>query len=180
MQVTEPPRNPGRFTVWELLGEAGLARLERPVAPPPVVTLPAPKVRVLQEQEWPLEGSVRSDHAGLLLLVGELVALDLPGLVRAAGWPSTTQLSALRSVLSLLALKLCGRRRRSHVEDVVHDHSLGLFAGLNVLPHAWPLTASSYRTGAPTSRRCSRRCNPACGRPGCSAKAASTSISTRS
>jgi transposase len=136
-----------RTATWELLGEAGLARLERPVAPaPPARTLPAPKVRVLAEQEWPAEGSVRSDHAGLFLLIPELVALDLAGLVSAAGWPSTTQLHALRSVLSLLALKLSGRRRRSHVRDVVHDHSLGLFAGLNVLPKSWHLTTYSYRT----------------------------------
>jgi hypothetical protein len=49
-------------------------------------------------------------------------------------------------VLALLALKLSGRRRRSHVKDVVHDHSLGLLAGLNVLPNAWHLTTYSYRT----------------------------------
>ncbi len=49
-------------------------------------------------------------------------------------------------MLALLALKLSGRRRRSHVKDVVHDHSLGLLAGLNVLPNAWHLTTYSYRT----------------------------------
>ena len=37
-------------------------------------------------------------------------------------------------MLSLLALKLYERRRRSHVYDVVHDPALGLFCGLNVLP----------------------------------------------
>lgn len=136
-----------RTATWELLGEAGLARLERPVVPaPPPLTLAAPKVRVLSDEEWPAEGSVRSEHAGLFLLVPELVALDLPGLVSAAGWPSTSQLSALRSVLALLALKLSGRRRRSHVKNIVHDHSLGLFCGLNVLPKAWHLTTYSYRT----------------------------------
>jgi len=79
-------------------------------------------------------------------LVPELVALDLPGLVKAAGWPSTSQLPAIRSVLSLLALKLSGRRRRSHVRSVVHDPALGAFAGLNVLPKTWHLTTYSYRT----------------------------------
>ncbi|MCA1678658.1 MAG: hypothetical protein LC777_06770, partial [Actinobacteria bacterium] len=80
------------------------------------------------------------------LLIPELVALDLPGLVKAAGWPSTSQLPALRSVLSLIALKLCGRRRRSHVRDIVHDPALGTFAGLNVLPKTWHLGTYSYRT----------------------------------
>ena len=76
----------------------------------------------------------------------ELVALDVPGLIEAAGWPSTSQLGALHSVLSLLALKLAGRRRRSHVQSVVHDPALGVFAGLNVLPKTWHLTTYSYRT----------------------------------
>jgi hypothetical protein len=49
-------------------------------------------------------------------------------------------------VLSLLALKLSGRRRRSQVRSVVHDPALGLFAGLNVLPKTWHLTTYSYRT----------------------------------
>ncbi len=135
-----------RTAVWELLVEAGLSRQERPSGPASAATLPEPKVRVLSDDEWPCEASVRSDHAGLFLLVPELVALDLPGLVAASGWPSTSQLHALRSVLALLALKLSGRRRRSHVKDIVHDHSLGLFCGLNVLPKAWHLTTYSYRT----------------------------------
>ena len=66
--------------------------------------------------------------------------------VDAAGWPSTSQLPAIHSVLSLLALKLSGRRRRSHVQTVVHDPALGLFAGLNVLPKTWHLKTYSYRT----------------------------------
>ena len=108
--------------------------------------LAAAKARVLGDEDWPVSGSLATQHAGLFLLLPELVALDLPGLVEAAGWPSTSQLAAVRSVLSLLALKLAGRRRRSHVRGVVHDPALGLFCGLNVLPKTWHLTTYSYRT----------------------------------
>jgi transposase len=138
-----------RTAVWEILREEGLSRMPKPR---PVKVEPAPqqlaaeKVRVLAEQDWPSEGSIQTQHAGLFLLIPELVALDLPGLVEAAGWPSTSQLPAIRSVLSLLALKLSGRRRRSHVRVVVHDPALGAFAGLNVLPKTWHLTTYSYRT----------------------------------
>jgi transposase len=137
-----------RTAVWEILGEAGLARMPKPAAAPTPAPerLAAPKVRVLGDDEWPEAGSVQSAHAGLFLLIPELVALDLPGLVGAAGWPSTSQLGALRSVLSLIALKLSGRRRRSHVRDIVHDPALGIFAGLNVLPKTWHLGTYSYRT----------------------------------
>lgn len=139
-----------RTAVWEILGEAGLARMPKPAAAPKLSPAPpqlaAPKVRVLTQKSWPQEGSIQTAHAGLFLLIGELIELDLPGLVKAAGWPSTSQLGALRSVLSLLALKLSGRRRRSHVRDIVHDPALGAFAGLNVLPKTWHLGSYSYRT----------------------------------
>jgi transposase len=138
-----------RTAVWEILREEGLSRMPKlhvaKVEPAPA-RLAAEKVRVLDEQNWPSEGAIQTQHAGLFLLVPELVALDLPGLIESAGWPSTSQLPALRSVLSLLALKLSGRRRRSHVRVVVHDPALGAFAGLNVLPKTWHLTTYSYRT----------------------------------
>jgi transposase len=139
-----------RTAVWEILREEGLSRMPKPAQPMPAEPVPerlaAEKVRVLREADWPTKGSIQTQHAGLFLLVPELVALDLPGLVKAAGWPSTSQLPAIRSVLSLLALKLSGRRRRSHVRSVVHDPALGTFAGLNVLPKTWHLTTYSYRT----------------------------------
>ena len=138
-----------RTAVWEILREQGLSRMPRlrqDKPEPAPDRLQAEKVRVLTEEDWPAEGRVQTQHAGLFLLVPELVALDLPGLVKAAGWPSTSQLPAIRSVLSLLALKLSGRRRRSHVRSVVHDPALGAFAGLNVLPKTWHLTTYSYRT----------------------------------
>jgi transposase len=139
-----------RTAVWEILRDAGLSRMPKPpIAPKPEPSperLAAPKVHVLEDSDWPEAGSVQTQHAGLFLLVPELIALDLPGLIEAAGWPSTSQLQAVHSVLSLLALKLAGRRRRSHVQSVVHDPALGLFCGLNVLPKTWHLTTYSYRT----------------------------------
>jgi transposase len=139
-----------RTAVWELLDEEGLSRMPKPPAEPEAEPAPAPlqaaKARVLSDEDWPQTGRVQTQHAGLFLLVPELVALDLPGLIEAAGWPSTRQLSAVHSVLSLLALKLSGRRRRSHARSVCHDPALGLLAGLNVLPKTWHLTTYSYRT----------------------------------
>ena len=38
------------------------------------------------------------------------------------------------ALLSLLALKLLDKERRSHIDDFNCDEALGLFAGLNVLP----------------------------------------------
>jgi hypothetical protein len=49
------------------------------------------------------------------------------------------------SVLSLLALKLTGTRRVSHVEELATDPGAALFAGLTSLPKATALTTYSYR-----------------------------------
>jgi transposase len=134
-----------RTAIWELLGEEGLGRLPAP-GRPAVVAPVAPKTRRLRAEDWPQLGTLQSEHAGLFLLVPELLALELPALAAAAGYPGTSQLSALNSLLALLALKLYERRRRSHVYDVVHDHALGLFCGLTVLPKRTHLTGYSYRT----------------------------------
>ena len=140
---TETPLN--RTGVWELLVAEGYERLG-PRAPgergPPTRDDP-PRVRVLR---WP-EQSVRvdSDHAGAMLLLPALVALDLPGAVAGAGFPGTREVPALSSVLSLLALKAIGRRRVSHVDDVGVDPALATFAGLESLPKASSLGSYSYR-----------------------------------
>jgi transposase len=138
-----------RTAIWEILSEHGLGRRRAAaIEPGPSVlaAAPAAKTRRLREEDWARIGSLDSEHAGLFLLMPELIELDLPGLVAAAGYPGTRQLQAVNSALALLALKLYERRRRSHVSDVVHDHALGIFCGLTVLPKRTHLTSYSYRT----------------------------------
>src|SRR5262249_10665897 len=60
--------------------------------------------------------------------------------------PGSVMVPASAALLSLLALKLLDKERRSHVNDFSFDEALGLFAGLNVLPKKSFLTEYSYRT----------------------------------
>ena len=83
--------------------------------------------------------------AGLLLAIPDLIALGIPDMVAAAGYPSTPKIPALSYVLSLLALKLTSTRRVSHVYDIAADPGAALFAGLTALPKATALTSYSYR-----------------------------------
>lgn len=48
--------------------------------------------------------------------------------------------------LSLLALKLLDKERRSPISACTFDEALGLFAGLNILPQTTCATAYAYRT----------------------------------
>jgi hypothetical protein len=62
-----------------------------------------------------------------------------------AGYPGTSVIPATSWLLSLLALKLTGTRRVSHVDDLLTDPASALFAGLAVLPKRSALTDYSYR-----------------------------------
>jgi hypothetical protein len=68
-------------------------------------------------------------------------------LVRQAGYPGSKMIPAPAALLSLLALKLLDKERRSHIDDFNFDEALGLFAGLNVLPKKSYAASYSYRTG---------------------------------
>jgi len=134
-----------RTGVWQILRGEGFERLVPRSAPErgaPRRDHP-PRTRVLA---WPtVPVRLATNHAGVLLLVPGLVALDLPGAVAAARFPGTREVPALSSVLSLLALKAIGRRRVSHVDDVAVDAGLAAFAGLESLPKATALGTYSYR-----------------------------------
>ena len=60
---------------------------------------------------------------------------------------------AVSAMLSLLALKLLDKERRSHIDDFNCDEAVGLFAGLNIPPKKSFTTDYSYRTQRPHQQR---------------------------
>jgi len=121
---TATPLN--RTGVAEVINEAGLGRL--PVRPPaehgPPFRDHPPRAGLLNPAELPARCT--SKMAGLLLTLPDLVALDLPGIITAAGYPGTAAIPAVNYLLSLLALKLTGVRRVSHVDDLAADPGAAL------------------------------------------------------
>jgi hypothetical protein len=89
--------------------------------------------------------SFHTKFGGLFLFLHYLAKLDLPSLVRQAGLPGTAMVPALQALLALLALKLFGNARHSHVMSYVLDEGLALFSGLNVSPKRSFLTEYSCR-----------------------------------
>jgi hypothetical protein len=77
---------------------------------------------------------LRTRVAGIFLFLPLLARLHFDQIVRQASYPSSRMVSAANALLSLLALKLLDKERRSHINDFSCDEALGLFAGLNVLP----------------------------------------------
>src|SRR5712692_3880596 len=139
-----------RTGVGQILAEEGFGRLLRHPEPEASIS-PAtagrdttlPPAKVIDFAAFPERADTRL--AGLLLAVPDLVALDLPALARAAGYPGTRVIPAVSWLLSLLALKLTATRRVSHVDDLPGDPASALFAGLAILPKKSALTDYSYR-----------------------------------
>ena len=91
--------------------------------------------------------------AGLFLFVPLLLESRWAKAVQQAGYPGTEQIPTLQAMLALLAPKLIGKRRVSHVADLATDDGAGLFTGLNVLPKTTYATDYSYRTDRGMSPR---------------------------
>jgi len=88
---------------------------------------------------------VRTQFGGIFLFLPFLAAIPLDQMVTEAGFPGSKMVPAGHAIRALLALKLFGSARRSHVMSYVLDEGLGLFAGLNVTPKRSFLTEYSCR-----------------------------------
>lgn len=84
--------------------------------------------------------------AGVFLFLPLLAKIRFDQVVKQANYPSSKMIPATSALLSLLALKLLDKERRSHINDFNTDAALGLFAGLNILPKKSFITDYSYRT----------------------------------
>ena len=129
-----------------LLREEGFARLprrldeERPQATRPEAAAMA-DVRALSTAPR----SFRTRLGGLWLFVPLMRDIHLDEVLRKAELPGSTPIPAEQAIRTLLALKLIGKERKSHVMDLVCDEGIALFAGLNVVPKRSDLAAYSSR-----------------------------------
>src|SRR6266851_4887332 len=133
-------------TCWQILDAEGLPRLARrdegrrgpPARLDPVQAAALPG--------WPAGPlALPCDHAGLLLLFPAIAEVDLPGLVRSAGYPSTRALSSWQSVGSLLLAKCARKARVHHAGSLTDDTGLAFTLGLTALPKATHLGTYSWR-----------------------------------
>lgn len=116
----------------------------------PGLTIPAvapelPKIANVNELDLSKEFKLYSRVAGIFLFIPFLLSVQLPKMIERAGIPGSKMIPALSYFLSLLALKLLDKERKSHITDWNFDEALGLFAGLNILPKKSATTDYSYR-----------------------------------
>jgi hypothetical protein len=127
-----------------LLREEGFARLPRrrdderpPTVQPEVADVADVRMLNLAPRAFPTR------LGGLFCFVPLMAAIRLPEVVRQARLPGSQMIPAEQALRTLLALKLIGKERKSHVMDLVDDQGIALFAGLNVVPKRSYLAAYS-------------------------------------
>ena len=132
--------------VNQILRDEGFARLPRRLdeeRPPGVKPVEADVADVQQLDLSPR--SFRTKFGGLFLFLADLVPCRLDAILRRAQFPGSTMVPAGCAMRSLLALKLFGNARHSHIMSHVLDEGLALFAGLNVIPKRSFLSEYSCR-----------------------------------
>jgi len=129
-----------------ILKEEGFARLPRrrdEERPPGIRPELAPVADVRQLDLSPR--GFRTRFGGLFLFLPYLAQIPFDQLLGDAGFPGSKMIPAGPAMRSLLALKLFGNARHSHVMSDVLDEGLALFAGLNRSPKRAFLTEYSCR-----------------------------------
>jgi hypothetical protein len=153
--------------IASVLRAEGFARLpRRPDEDRPAATRPinaeAADVRRLDLSPRTL----RTQFGGLFLFLPVLAQVPLDTILRQLSFPGSQMIPAGAAVRSLLALKLFGSARHSHVMSAVLDEGLALFAGLNVIPKRSFLTEYSCRIDPAAYPQLMRRWFDAVGRLG--------------
>lgn len=139
-------KNMSPVAISLILKEEGFGRLprrrdeERPPGTRPEVA-PVADVRQLDLSSR----KFRTRFGGLFLFWPYLARIPFDQLLEQAGFPGSKMIPAGHAMRSLLALKLFGNARHSHIMSDVLDEGLALFAGLNQIPKRAFLTEYSCR-----------------------------------
>src|SRR5438093_737855 len=132
--------------ISKTLAEEGFARLPRRAdeeRPQALRATPADVADVRQLDLTPR--SFRTRFVGLFLFLPFLARIHLQQCISKADFPGSKMIPVSAAIRSLLAMKLFGSARHSHVMSSVFDEGLALFAGLNVVPKRSFLTEYSCR-----------------------------------
>jgi len=129
-----------------MLREEGFARLprRRDEQRPPTTGPTAGEVADARQLDV-TPRHVHTKFGGLFLFIPFLAAIPFDTMLTEARFPGSKMIPAGHAIRSLLALKLFGSARHSHVMSYVLDEGLALFAGLNVSPKRAFLTEYSSR-----------------------------------
>jgi len=130
--------------IWEILSEEGFSRLPRRADDERPQQQGPDRAAVADRRAFSLTPRrFQTQLGGLFVLLPFVARCQFVELVHKAAYPGSQMIPAPQALLSLLALKLCGRPRKNHVMDLVFDEGIALFAGLNAVPKTTYLSTYS-------------------------------------
>ncbi len=126
-----------------ILRKAGVKKLRRRTHQQRMDTVTVIKSPAADHRKLDLSPvSFTTDFGGIFLFAADLARMKIDQLLEASQMPGSRKIPAGCAIRALLALKLWGVRRNSHV---MADPGLALFAGLNTMPKRSTLTEYSCR-----------------------------------
>ena len=135
-------------TIERILSEAGFEKLKRRTFKERGITLknkevPSRATHLDFENLDPF--SVDCPTAGIFFFLPYILDFKIMDVVQNCKLPSSSDIGSTQACLAMLALKLMGQERLSHIENYDKEPGLGVFAGLNVLPKKTYMNTYSCR-----------------------------------
>ena len=135
-------------TVERTLKDSGYGKLKRRTHKELGTTL---KNKIIPERSEHLNFSelepfnIDCPSAGCFFFIPYILESGILDIVRECEMPDSSDIGSMQACLSMLLLKLMGRKRLSHIGSYDREPALGLFAGLNVLPKPTYMNTYSCR-----------------------------------
>lgn len=138
-----------KSTVGNVIAESQLPKLPRRTNSERGLTQ---KNQAIPERSTPLNFlnlepfSIDTPTCGIFFFLPYIIESEILDIIQTCGLPESSVINATQACLSMLALKLIGNERLSHMDAYDHEPGLGLFAGLNCLPKSTYMATYSCRT----------------------------------
>ncbi|MBW2664571.1 MAG: hypothetical protein JRD93_22005 [Deltaproteobacteria bacterium] len=132
-------------TVERILKDVGYGKLKRRTNKELGITT---KNKIIPERSEHLDFSelepfnIDCPAVGCFFFIPYILESGIIDIVKECEMPDSSDIGSTQACLSMLLLKLMGRKRLSHISTYDREPGLGIFAGLNVLPK--PTYMSTY------------------------------------
>jgi len=140
-------------TVARILSDAGFSKLKRRTQKELGFTV---KNKIIPDKSKNLDFKTLEKFqfdtpaVGIFFFIPYIIKTGIIDIVKSANLPGSPAIGPVQACLSMLALKLIGNERLSHMESYDKEMGLGVFAGLNVLPKNTYMSTYSCLTSTET------------------------------
>ncbi len=147
-RLSEDDINISSRTVERTLKDSGYGKLKRRTYKELGITL---KNKIIPDRSEHLNFSelepfnIDCPSAGCFFFIPYILESGILEIVSECEMPNSSDIGSTQACLSMLLLKLMGRKRLSHIGSYDREPGLGIFAGLNVLPKPTYMNTYSCR-----------------------------------